>query len=279
MKKHLLIVLGFTALLFLSGRNFFSNTFPSSGNAGIGTTTPAYPLDNEQGSYYQNANADVIVKPKTSAAGLQGLSFQNYNAAEVGVLKVNDGSGEERIGAVNKSYYLTFWSDSAEAMSINTGGTVVVDNALQTPKFALTTGAAAGYYMTSDANGVASWTAAGTTSSGTYVPTISATSNVAAYTNYGMNYLQVGKMVFIHWQISARGSNLTNQCTITFTLPVTNATAPTEANGGPVLQYYGTSSNAGVSGISDNTHGIISFYSLSTSAQPIIDVTLTYALQ
>jgi hypothetical protein len=124
------------------------------------------------GGIKQYTNSDFIIEPQSSAAGLQGLSIWSYQGVEKGVVKINDATGEMRIGTTGTSYFPTFYEAGTEYGRINTNGkwlfgstsqngaqTVQVTGGITSDSITLSNGAANNLIAVSDANGKLNWKA------------------------------------------------------------------------------------------------------------------------
>jgi hypothetical protein len=133
-----------------------TNTFPTTGNVGIGTLSPGYLLDVNGSarigsSLYLNTGSQIM----TANAGGGNWDFQN-------------GSGG--------GWYFRWIQNSATAMTLSASNNLLigtttdggyklsVNGSLKATAFNLPTGATAGYVLTSDASGNATWQAGGSSS-------------------------------------------------------------------------------------------------------------------
>ena len=174
--KHLLINRKTTLLtirLCAVGLAFFiqktviaqNNTFPTTGNVGIGTTSPSSKLS----IVGSNNTGNLKIANSTNNAGDKWWMGFNHGTntaddndrARIGVDILSGGAG--------RLFFTTgLMNSQTERMRIDENGNVGIGTAspaqkldvngtIQTTGFKLPTGAGAGKVLTSDANGVASW--------------------------------------------------------------------------------------------------------------------------
>jgi hypothetical protein len=152
MKKYL-----FTIIMICSGLPFTrsfaqTNTFPSSGNAGIGTTSPSYLLSlgtTAKGfSEYNSGGAMDAVKivanngganlgtQNLNANGFSGLEYIDYNGSLACFSGYNNGNqGEFRFNNIASGGYYTFKIAGVDRFYVANSGNIGISTSSPTEKF------------------------------------------------------------------------------------------------------------------------------------------------
>ena len=89
----------------------------SSGNVGIGTTSPA------AGIHLKGDENNIRIQQSDAGSVFNGIEFATYDGTVVSSAKLNQSSGEFR-HYNSSSYFPTFYSNNGEAMRIDTSGRV-----------------------------------------------------------------------------------------------------------------------------------------------------------
>lgn len=98
-----------------------------------------------------------------------------------------------------------------------------------------------GKVLTSDANGGASWQTPGNTDEGSYTPTITNGTNVAASTSYTTRWYRVGDMIYVFGELEIDATSAGNSTDLSFTLPVGSTLSNTYDLAGTAAHDDGTS--------------------------------------
>lgn len=141
-KFSLKLWLGTACVMFIFGTTFplnvaaqTTNTFPASGNTGIGTTTPGSLLEVKQS---QNAGTTVVVDNGHTAASngaYSGFFFKQAGANRFFFGSLNDGNTTQFGGAGGVQFWnfangpMLFATNSAERMRIDAAGNVGISTA------------------------------------------------------------------------------------------------------------------------------------------------------
>ncbi|MEI6287992.1 MAG: hypothetical protein WCP18_00190 [bacterium] len=132
-------------------------TILSTGNVGIGTTTPGVKLDVYGGSIRQDGGTyNLTVSNGSTVTGSNHLIV----TASSSYMQLNAPNNSIILNAGNKpSDYISFNSGdgAVEYMKVAYGGAVSIPGALAVGSFNLATGASAGKVLTSDVSGNATW--------------------------------------------------------------------------------------------------------------------------
>ena len=116
MRYVLFVLLHFFVTFFAKGQN---NTFPASGNVGIGTTSPAGKLDiNQAGAQLRLSGGTIAGGVWTSAT--EHLYLADWNTGTKGLL-VNMSSGNVGIGTTSPDYLLQIHSSNNPTLSVGKG--------------------------------------------------------------------------------------------------------------------------------------------------------------
>ena len=287
MKKALFITgFIFLAAFLLGGRAWFSNTFPSTGDVGIGTTSPSYPLDVQAGPSRFYSDSSLIVQQKSTAADDQGIKFigWDYNVRAFFYMNVN--TGEARIGSGPGGYFTSFYANNSEAARIDANQRVLVgytsnqdgnkeqvNGTVSATGFKMSTGACNGCIATSDASGNESWQTAPTSIlTATYTPTFSGLTGCTSITLNHAYYSLDGK----HYRVNIGGWAV--GCTAGSTIGI-NASLPSGAtayyqNAGSIDGSIGITTNGFAAAIGDITSNGAFFQAL-----PLNSGTLKFNMQ
>ncbi len=115
---------------FYSSSFGFTSSIIQQNNGAIGIgIIPSASLD-VAGNIRQNSNSDLVLKRNTSNI-FNGISFQNQGGGELGAVRLQDNTGEFRIGATNAGgYYTTIYSSNVEDLKIDTSHNINTKNIL-----------------------------------------------------------------------------------------------------------------------------------------------------
>jgi hypothetical protein len=185
----------------------------STGNVGIGTTATTYKLSiADTGSDVQlwvrntgtDASDDAIILIQTSGTGttatISGLYFGDGDSNSIGQLRYNHSNDS-----------MVFYTDSTIAFTISsTGGISIVRTGVTSPA-----------------------AADGNVFSGTYTPTLTNVTNVAASTTGVCQYMRVGNVVTVSGQLSINPTTASANTVLRMTLPIASSfTGTSRALGG-----------------------------------------------
>ena len=135
-KSSLRLWLTTIGVLFMLGTIFpasveaQTNTFPASGNVGIGTTTPGNPLEVKKD---QNAGTTIVVDnghTAASNAAYSGVFFKQGGAQRFFLGSINDGNTTQTGGAGGIQFWnfanapMLFATNNAERVRIDASGNV-----------------------------------------------------------------------------------------------------------------------------------------------------------
>src|SRR5690349_791969 len=191
-----------------------TNTFPSSGNAGIGTTSPTYLLSlgtTAKGfAEYNSGGATDAIKAvgnnlgsncgtqNLNANGFSGVEYFDHNGNVACFTGYNNGNpGEFRYNNVYSGGFFTFKIAGTDRFYVANSGNIgistsspgeklEVNGKVKAAGLILTTGAASGKVLTSDGSGNATWQTAAASGWALNGSTVGTTKSIGTVDNYDL---------------------------------------------------------------------------------------------
>lgn len=253
-----------------------------------------YQTDGTVGLYLRNSAAWVLLGTGTgngtvttvsvvSANGLAGTVANPTTTPAItlrttitGVLKGNGTAISAAVAGTDYQAPITLTTTGT------TGASTFTSNTLNVPQYqgqltVTTTGSSGPASLLGNTLNVPNYSAGGSVSNGTYVPTVSATTNCGNFTTYTLHYFNIGNVVHVAGKITFSPSNTTNPFGFKINIPVsTNLTTDYLCGGTSVRELNTTGATVSAGSIQGGGNNLVEFFYATANSTAITDWYFTF---